>query len=66
VVLVIGFAVGAAKVATQGPDPHDVRVETLPGMEAMKKVRNHTWVIFLGPVIGAVGVVIGGKLKRGT
>jgi hypothetical protein len=64
VVLVLGFVAGAAKAATQGPDPHDVRVEAPSNMDAMQKARNHTWVLFLGPVIGAVGVVIGGKLRR--
>jgi hypothetical protein len=33
-------------------------------MEAMNKARPPAWVIFLGPVIGAAGVLIGGKLKR--
>jgi hypothetical protein len=66
VVLLLGFIAGTAKVATQGPDPHDVRVAPPSNMEAMQRARNHTWVIFLGPVIGAVGVVIGGKLRRGN
>jgi len=33
-------------------------------MDAMNKARHPTWVVFLGPFIGAVGVVIGGKLRR--
>jgi hypothetical protein len=63
-VLLLGLVMATAKVATQGPDPHDVRVGTVPNMEAMQKARHPTWVIFLGPFIGAAGVVIGGKLKR--
>ena len=64
VVLLIGFIAASGKVATQGPDPHDVRVAPPSNMEAMQKARNHTWVLFLGPVIGAVGAVLGGKLRR--
>ena len=63
-VLLLGLVMATAKVATQGPDPHDVRAATVPNMEAMQKARHHTWVIFLGPFIGAAGVIIGGKLKR--
>jgi len=64
VVLAIGFALGAAHIATQPPDTGEVRTANTPNLEAMTKARHPTWVIFLGPVIGAVGVMVGGKLKR--
>ena len=64
VVLLIGFALAAAHVATQPPDTNEARTANTPNMEAMVKARHPVWVVFLGPVIGAVGVVIGGKLKR--
>ena len=63
-VLLIGLVGAAVKVATQGPDQHDVRAAPVGNREAMTLARNHTWVYFVGPVIGAVGVVAGGKLKR--
>jgi magnesium-transporting ATPase (P-type) len=63
-VLLLGLALAAGKVMTQPADPHDVRVGPVPNMEAMQKARHPAWVIFLGPFIGAAGVVIGGKLKR--
>ena len=63
VVLVLGF--GLAIFTTLRPaDTHEVRTGNVPNMEAMSKARHPVWVVFLGPVIGAVGVVIGGKLKR--
>ncbi len=66
VVLLIGFALAAAHVATQPPDTNEMRTANTPNMEAMVKARNPVWVVFLGPFIGAVGVVIGGKLRRAS
>ncbi len=64
VVLLIGFALAAAHTAKQPPETNEMRTANTPNMEAMVKARHPVWVVFLGPVIGAVGVVIGGKLRR--
>jgi hypothetical protein len=64
VIVVIGFALGALHVATQPADTGEVRGPNVPNLEAMTKARHPTWVIFLGPVIGAVGAIAGGKVKR--
>ena len=64
VVLVLGFGLGALSIALRPADRHEVRTGNVPSMEAMNKARHPLWVIFLGPVIAATGVVIGGKLKR--
>ena len=64
VVLVLGLALAAASTAFRPADTHEVRAGDTPNMEAMSKARHPAWVIFLGPVIGAVGVLIGGRLKR--
>ena len=64
VVLVLGLALASASTALRPADTHEVRTGNVPNMEAMNKARHPAWVIFLGPFIGAVGVVIGGKLKR--
>ena len=66
VALVIGFALGAAHIATQPPDTGEVRTANTPNLVAMTKARHPTWVIFLGPVIAAVGIMVGGKLKRAS
>jgi hypothetical protein len=63
VVLVLGLALGFS-MALRPADTHEIRTGDVPNMEAMGKARHPTWVIFLGPVIGAVGVVIGGKLRK--
>ncbi|MDX6383702.1 MAG: hypothetical protein QOK48_1275 [Blastocatellia bacterium] len=63
-VLVLGLALGAASMTMRPADTHEVRTASVPNMEAMQKARHPAWVILLGPIIGAVGVVIGGNLKR--
>jgi hypothetical protein len=64
VVLVLGLALAFSSKALRPADTHEVRAGNVPNMEAMNKARPPAWVIFLGPVIGAAGVLIGGKLKR--
>jgi hypothetical protein len=64
VVLLLGLVLATTKVMTQPADTHEVRFGPVSNMEAMQKARHPSWVIFLGPFIGAAGVVIGGKLKR--
>ena len=64
VVLVLGLGLALLSTALRPPETNEVRTGNVPNMEAMSKARHPTWVLFLGPVIGAVGVVIGGKVRR--
>jgi hypothetical protein len=64
VVLVLGCLLALSATVLRPADTHEVRTGDVPNMEAMSKARHPTWVVFLGPLIGAVGVAIGGKLKR--
>lgn len=64
VVLVLGLALGALNISMRPADTHEVRTGDVPNMVAMSKAQHPMWVVFLGPVIGAVGIIIGGKLKR--
>ena len=64
VVLLLGFGLAILGTALRPADTHEVRTGNVHNMEAMNKARHPTWVVFLGPVVAAVGVVIGGKLKR--
>lgn len=66
VVLVLGLALAASHTATQPADTHELRTGNVSNMDAMTKARRATWVVFLGPFIAAVGVVIGGKLRRSS
>lgn len=64
VVIVLGCLLGLASTALRPADTHEVRTGSVSNMEAMSKARHPMWVVFLGPFIGAAGVVIGGKLRR--
>ena len=64
VALVLGFLLAVLSITLRPADTHEVRAGNVSNTEAMNKARHPTWVVFLGPVIGAVGVVIGGKLRR--
>src|SRR5216684_5965542 len=66
VVLVLGCLLALSATALRPADTNEVRTGNVPNMEAMSKARHPTWVVLLGPFIGAVGVVIGGKLRRRT
>jgi hypothetical protein len=63
-VLLLGLGFGAARTAMLPADTHEVRTGVVSNTDAMNKARHPAWIIFLGPFIGAVGIVIGGKLKR--
>lgn len=63
VVFVLGFilAVPALFIEHQGaPRPRG----PLPMMEAMTKAEEPRWVPFTFPILGALGVLIGAKLKK--
>ncbi len=64
VVLVLGLGFAVAHTAMQPADNHELRTANVG--PNIFRARHPTWVIFLGPFIGAVGVVIGGKLKRSS
>lgn len=62
VVLVLGFAMAA--MIAMSPTPPTDRPGDLPNMEAMMKAQTPLWVALLNPVLGAAGVLLGGRLKK--
>ena len=63
-VLILGFGLGIVGIASRSSETSEVRSGAVSNMEAMNKARPAAWVVLLGPVIGAIGVIIGGSLKR--
>lgn len=62
VVLAVGLAL--ALLALGSPAAPAVRPAEVGMMEAMQNARQPTWMLFVNPLIGAVGVLYGGSLRR--
>jgi hypothetical protein len=59
VVVILGIAVGVTTITSeQDPGP---RTGPVSNSEAMQKVKQPHWVTFVNPILGAAGVLIGGR-----
>lgn len=63
-VLVVGLLLAIPAVAKQRANAKMVRAGSTSNIEAMQKAFWPTWVPFTFPFVGAIGVLVGGKLKR--
>ena len=63
VVFVLGLLLAIPSLMVQKADV--VRAGDVPMFEAMQKAKEPPWVPLTFPIVGAIGVLIGGKLKRG-
>jgi hypothetical protein len=61
-VVVLGLVM-AVFVAMSPPTPA-VRDASVPNMEAMQKAQTPLWVALLNPLVGAAGVLLGGRPKK--
>src|SRR5205807_7356699 len=64
VVVVIGLLLAIPAVMKAPANAKLVRTGDVPSMEAAKKAYWPTWTPFTFPIISAIGVLLGGKLKR--
>ena len=64
VVLVLGIALNAVALAVKPVVPDQARPANVPMMEAMQKAKLPVWVPFTYPIMGAIGVLVGGSLKK--
>ncbi|PYS21466.1 MAG: hypothetical protein DMF72_17270 [Acidobacteria bacterium] len=64
VVVVLGFVVAVLDMNKGKTNAGMVRTASTPQMEAIQKAFWPVWVPFTFPITGAIGVLIGGKLKR--
>lgn len=60
IVLLLGLALAGAQMVMEKPDPGP-RGPDVSSMDAMQKAEQPPWVAFLTPVIGFLGVSIGGR-----
>lgn len=64
VIVVLGFLLAIPAVMKAKANEGMVRTGNTPQMEAAQKAYWPIWTPFTFPIISAVGVLIGGKLKR--
>ena len=64
VVLVLGVLLAIPSVIAHKANVNLVRTGNVSQMEAMQKANEPIWVPFTFPILGVIGVLIGGKLKR--
>lgn len=64
VVFALGLAFAVPAVVAHRANADLVRSGTVTFTDAMQKAREPLWVPFTAPIIGAVGVLIGGKAKK--
>ena len=64
VVVVLGMLLAIPTVMKAQANSKLVRPANVPPMEAAQKAYWPTWTPFTFPIISAIGVLVGGKLKR--
>jgi hypothetical protein len=65
VVFVLGLAVAIPALTAPSSLPKP-RLGDVPNLEAMANAHTPVWIALLNPFVGAAGVIVGGRLKRGT
>ncbi len=66
VVFALGLLLAVPQVFANRAGANQVRTSNLSNMEAMQKATQPLWVPFTFPILGAFGVLIGGKLRRAS
>ncbi len=62
--LVLGISLAFPALSKQKTNSSLVRAGGVSQMEAMQKAYNPTWAAFAFPIVAAIGILIGGKLRR--
>lgn len=66
VVLVLGFIMAIPVVMSSDEGKPQVRAGDVGLMEAMQSAKQPAWLALLTPITGAVGALVGGRLKGGA
>jgi hypothetical protein len=67
VVVILGFLMALpVLLGGSGEVTTTLRPETVGMFDAMQNARQPTWIALLNPLVGAVGVLMGARLKRST
>lgn len=64
IVLVLGIIMAVPALSDSSNEVHEMRTADVPNMEAMQKAKQPPLVALLNPIIGAIGVFAGSKLRK--
>lgn len=64
IILVMGILTIA--MAAMAPALTDARGADVPNMEAMTKAQTPLWIAVINPIIGILGAMIGGRMRKET
>lgn len=63
-VLVLGIVMAIPAMGESANEVHEMRKDDISNMEAMQNAKQPLLMLLLNPLIGAIGVVAGSKLKK--
>ena len=63
-VLVLGFAIAIPALGETDEEVNKVREDTVNNMEAMENAKQPSIMLIINPIIGAIGVIAGSRLKK--
>ena len=66
VVVVLGILMALPALMGPPSGEPEIRTAQVGNLEAMSRAKPPTWVNFLNPLIGALGVMVGGRLRERT
>ena len=64
IVLVLGILFALPGLSVSDEEMNKVREGNVPNMEAMQNAKQPPLVLILNPIIGAVGVILGSRMKK--
>ncbi len=64
-VLIFGIAMAVPALGESADDVYEMRKNDVSNMEAMQNAKQPAYMLILNPIIGALGVFAGSKLKKG-
>lgn len=64
IVFVLGIAMALPVLSESADEVHEMRSADVPNFEAMQKAKQPPLVALLNPIIGALGVFAGSRLKK--
>jgi hypothetical protein len=63
-VLILGIVMAVPALGDSTNEVHEMRTNDVPNLEAMQKAKQPALALLLNPIIGALGVFAGSKLKK--